>query len=846
MQYKTIQRKERINKWLSVMLIYALFFQELIPFVHSMNEIEFGETLKVNESAVNASLFENKILNSKNLKEKNRGIENFDELEEQEISLAVSGGPGQTESSGFSLGTTDGLVDKFTGDFTYSIPLMSVEGYPIVINYNSNVGMNTEASWVGLGWDLNVGSISREMRGLPDEFNGDQKIVRKINQLESTNDGGKFGGYVAWSKPSALFDYNNFPTVQLTALFGGYQNTYTGFGKTFDFGLQSSISIGEDIQFAPSFGTGFSIDSKNGLGKNSNYGLSLSGKKKTESGASMGMGGSLTYGKNYNSRAGIINKSLGFGANGNYSGLRGNSLKPSYGTSTALMYGSVTSVPSNRYNGTGSSFRFQLDLSNEKKMKNVLFTAGIITQIYTSTNSVDFGDAAHSQSQEIDQPAYGYLHSSKRKNAKSDELALMDFNRTNDFEYSEEMKNLAFSFQTYDIFRASALGMSGTFRARRNDVGTYYDPNVKNETNGNSVDVSAGNIVLSELEPFTNKVGLAYGHQDGDAESGNWHLSGDENILNFETEDSGNSFDESTYFKALGESTVEDLSALEALGGEQVSHFPTVETISNNIGQSSVLKNEDGTSTLPLDGNNINNSNERPIVATCFLPNTAEQAASSSSVYQSHEENDFLSGNTTSINRIDENNDRDRNHISSIEIVSADGLQYTYGIPAYTLESSQVSFAVGSGAGLPEGRPVDPETNLVRYNLSDNGISNQLGRGHNYDKTTTPAYAHSFLLTEMRSSDYVDLGEPGLSVNDIGSYYKINHTQYYWKTSQGGSDPRPSNPYRWRFPISDDQGTQAFHNEGFEGSNNSKHPDYKGSLYDDLYTCAVSLVARPF
>ena len=39
----------------------------------------------------------------------------------------VSGGPGQKESSGFSLTSTDDLVDKFTGDFQYSIPLADVD-----------------------------------------------------------------------------------------------------------------------------------------------------------------------------------------------------------------------------------------------------------------------------------------------------------------------------------------------------------------------------------------------------------------------------------------------------------------------------------------------------------------------------------------------------------------------------------------------------------------------------------------------------------------------------------------------------------------------------------------------
>jgi hypothetical protein len=116
------------------------------------------------------------------------------------------------------------FVDPFTGDFSYSIPIMDVEGYPLILNYNSNVSMTSEASWVGLGWNLDVGSINREMRGIPDEFNGSQSVTRTFNKLNDETEGDKGGGYIA----TTLRKWPLKPKIQLTALWGKYTNTYVG------------------------------------------------------------------------------------------------------------------------------------------------------------------------------------------------------------------------------------------------------------------------------------------------------------------------------------------------------------------------------------------------------------------------------------------------------------------------------------------------------------------------------------------------------------------------------------------------------------------------------------------
>lgn len=69
------------------------------------------------------------------------------------------------------------MVDGYTGDFKYSVPLLTVPGpngesVPISAGYHAGIGVNQKASWIGLGWDYNPGEISRSVVGTPDDYNG--------------------------------------------------------------------------------------------------------------------------------------------------------------------------------------------------------------------------------------------------------------------------------------------------------------------------------------------------------------------------------------------------------------------------------------------------------------------------------------------------------------------------------------------------------------------------------------------------------------------------------------------------------------------------------------------------
>lgn len=67
------------------------------------------------------------------------------------------------------------LVNLTTGDFQYALPVGSLPGapggtFPLSLNYKAGVRLAQEASWVGLGWNLQPGSISRAVRAYPDDY----------------------------------------------------------------------------------------------------------------------------------------------------------------------------------------------------------------------------------------------------------------------------------------------------------------------------------------------------------------------------------------------------------------------------------------------------------------------------------------------------------------------------------------------------------------------------------------------------------------------------------------------------------------------------------------------------
>lgn len=708
--------------------------------------------------------------------------------------------PAQAETSGFSIGSTDGMVNKFTGDFSYSIPLGDVEGYPLTLQYSSsNITMNTEASWVGLGWNFNVGDVSREMRGLPDEFNGEQTVNRTFKQVDETTVGDKSGFYVGYGPIIGKVFY---PNVQVTFLTGKYLNNYIGWGKTYDLSLQGKVSMVVDkidLSITPQASIGFSYDSKRGIGTNKSIGLSGT------IGGSYSVGGQLTFGNSFHSRSGLSEKTTSLGLDAGVKMTDQLSSGFDLSASSSIPYGTRTSVPNVKMNASGSSFSASLDLFKGRSLtKHQESRIGFTLTEYNNESSV-----ITNTSHQIIQPAIGYFHNGKRTQYKSKENGytspLMDFNRSNDFEYSEEMKHLAFSFQTNDLFSVNALGLSGVFRGKRSDIGTYYDPKSKSISEGDGVSLGLGitNVFVPPLTKY--QISGSYSTNTGGMTSDNFKNGDNNNVLEFNPENKSDVFDPSIYFKAVGEMTPEALDDLNTLGGVDPSRIYVTTATSPEgdkfVSLENTLVQTSGTSYA------ISNTINQPEIrysASYFKPYTATEYTAIESNYISQNLNVFgptMQSSVSSIPRVNsasssnKNLARASNHLSVIETVGIDGMRYVFGTPAYEVLSSQVTF---SAQGLTE------LSGLTTYVTGDNTVNTTRGISNYFDKTDVPAYPHSFLLTEMVSSDYVDRLGDGLTMDDMGSYYKFNHTRLYSDTD----------PYKWKFPMGENKAMLAKNNLG--------------------------------
>lgn len=96
--------------------------------------------------------------------------------------FALTGGPHQIEYTSYEEpGATD-MVNLLTGDFTYNLPILDIPGpegsFSLPLSYHAGIGLDQEASWVGLGWTMNPGAIVRNINEYPDDANGQSNTVK--------------------------------------------------------------------------------------------------------------------------------------------------------------------------------------------------------------------------------------------------------------------------------------------------------------------------------------------------------------------------------------------------------------------------------------------------------------------------------------------------------------------------------------------------------------------------------------------------------------------------------------------------------------------------------------------
>lgn len=643
-------------------------------------------------------------------------------------SFALTSGPSQPEMQSFEpVGTTD-MVDLFSGDFNYNIPLLDVEGYPVNIAYHGGTTIEQEASWVGLGWNINPGNINHVIRGVSDDFKGDEIKKTLIMTPEKNNKVGLFLG------------------AELAGL------NMKGLSEAAKKALKKLKGSGSSIDFAMNFnnynGVSASLGNKKNLSMNImpgvNLGLNTSSTINTATGADFDYGASVSF----SIKSGNYN--LGFNVNGGMNSRDG--LKyTSFGVNPSIPGNGKLSTVNVEYASLNASFvpigvqNYVPVITNASSMTSNFYqlkVGGELWALYPygggnySSNKIEYEENANKN-------AYGYFY---LDHAGSENL--VDFTRDKDGKFNKKSLHIPMANMTYDIYSASGQGTGGSFRPFRSDIGTVSDPLTLSKKNDNSYigEIGFGNV---------NEVGFDTKIVRTKNTSGVW----EKHSKKFESKKINKIF-EPFYFKQAGELTESD------------DYFSNGDPLSYSELQTKM-------NTNPA----INKRNKR---ANLLYFLTGEEASARHiSTLPDLENYDFdgfkvnLPEDATKIDR--ETPDyiyRKGHHASEFTQILPDGRRYVYGLPVYNI--IQKDFEISA--------PENPSLINNTYNISTSGTKPiaEINDGIKYySETETPGAAHSYMLTSIISSDYTDLTGDGISDDDLGNYTKFNYRQknnYQWRT----------------------------------------------------------------
>ncbi|WP_343748370.1 hypothetical protein [Fluviicola sp.] len=678
--------------------------------------------------------------------------------------LKMPGGPDQPETQRFTPISADNLVDLFSGDFSYNVPLLDVDGYPINLAYNAGVGMEQEASWVGLGWNLNPGVINRQMRGIPDDFNGTDQITQEYNQKPNwtvgTSVGVNFELYSFELKKQSGSTSNDSASLNLSLKLGMEYNNYSGFGSDFSIGPSFSIArkVGLNVgqQFTGSSQGGASIGTYVSLFDGASKGSEFSNK--------------LSIGSAFNSRQGLQQVSINFSRdykvldagkytsaslthNGYGTGRVGSSLGSSYN------FGMSSFVPSIPFDTKANSFTARFKLGPDAVGNDpTVFFSGFFSKSSLASNSKTL-------------PAFGYSNLEK---GQLNNQAMLDFNRENNASFTKNTPALPIPHLMYDIFSVNGQGVSGSYHMDRKDIGYVFDPLITSSSNSYTV---GGEFGIGA----TFKAGVDVGGVFTSGSSGAWTDGNDaaRNVRFIST---------TNYFRDASELAYDESDAeFQNIGGAKAAYFPVT----------GVKKLENSLKTDAGDSYNIHNDKSLKFRRNQPLTNFTI----------SEVKNGF--GPTRLPATAYANTQAGvSHHTGAFTVTKMDGSRYYYGLPAYSRVQKNVSFAIGEGK--QPGNVPNWNTRLVGYSSQDASIANKRGLDNHYNAQTIPAYAHSYLLTSVLSSDYIDSDQtPGPSKGDLGSYVEFKYKQVQ--------------QYNWRNPVNQ---SKAFHDRGLNADPTDDKANY--------------------
>jgi len=753
------------------------------------------------------------------------------------VSYALTSGPSQPEHVQFAPVGANNSVDLFSGDFSYNIPLFELPGpdggYPFNITYQAGVGVEEEASWVGLGWNLTPGAINRQMRGLPDEFKGDsitQKIKRRPNRTLSFSPEANVGLGLSIAE---LFGYEVDKILKLQGLKDGLDpsinaslglslsiryNNYTGMG--FSFSRSFSYGMGFTALQLKSSGLNLglnrshnlTLDSESGASEGTNNSISFdiyspSGKDintsggKTVARTQINTGLGLNYGNQYNSRQGLLSETYGLSVS--LSKARGYYRLNATGMQGGLSGSSTLDFTNNGYMPSIATPTLVNTVSFLAKVglppKGIYFTKNIGFSMSGSltTQNIRYDDKELNL---IENSAYGYNHSEEKK-------GLMDINRERDKVIDKETKTLPTPNFTYDTYMVTGQGIGGMFRPYRGEVGVLGDNYTRSVTRSEEAGVDLSYLIPGSTDTHLG-VNLEY--------TGGSSISERDNQIGkygFKAKQKG-SLHEPLYYKFQGEASIKPINSLEKIGnhlpirfelnndgstkGDQITYSQVESDITEENSSISSLATATMTNTVVTKKDAVLDpyfNQGRDSRNTLIQEVTNEQAP----FLPEYNIKYVQGGQSLSLPRKNTGIEVDEHlrsyHLAGFTCLNAGGSRYIYGLPAYNYEQKEVVHSSNYNGRSTDGGIRGDGSHLSK--VSDfNTNETDLKETEEYvNETTTPPYAYAYLLTSILGTDYIDVDYNddegrGVSKNDLGYWVKFGyervHQNYTWRSPYKG------------------------------------------------------------
>lgn len=681
---------------------------------------------------------------------------------------ALTGGPTQPEFRGFEPVTTTNMVNPLTGQFTYNLPLVEVPGpsgssYAISLAYHSGLKPEDQASWVGWGWTLNPGAVIRQKRNIPDDFSN-VEIVKEQKSIPN----------VTWStrlpmsvKEAYDKEYNRETTT--TSDDSGYEgivSTWDSFESAISASLQQRHNNFRGWSLALNMGLGFT-GASNSLSAGSNRNTNSS-----RSSSNQNISSSLSLGMV------ISDQPVSFYC----------SLSP---TSIMEKFGSLVGYNKDKGWKVGEHTYFSLPCENPSAGLNIstqdksfsfnqtrykgYSISGDVTVLRTDQGNTgkakqrmgNYSHVNYSPDDKVTAYGRGYMYPFS---SEDNDKTVYDYivEKEHPFVADEEPKRfLPIPYSGADYFVATGMGVQGQFRLLHNKIMSVRPP------------VSLGEIELYTMKP---EVMLPEDESNIKAATGgglNFGFGGGQYGLASET---GTEYYKTGAREAVGfiqgegcsyqyrGNVLSQFRFVNDKGGSFVSSNYGIDYALANLGKKPTARNYVGYRTvndirkqIPTTGGGTPTPNI--IGVTTYGKNTTPPAS--------------YPGLTKSI--------------GEFALFDDNGNRYVYGQPVYAM--NEQSWQFGLYGKQTSDYSISNNYRVYSSKLYPPVTEEEKDAFQAYNgQILRQAYASEYLLTEVTTTDYVDVTRNGLSDDDLGGYTKFTYQR---------PDANKNSPtlYKWRLPY---------------------------------------------